>query len=115
MADESVLEGLNPFDLLDAESARAERHFLTIEDWSAPSRCERWTARTGWRARVARFVIAELGKPVEIDTAGGRYVVRAGDEHAELSDDELVEASQARLPPGHGLTPALREALSTVP
>ena len=39
----------------------------------------------------------------------------AGDETAELSDEELVEASQARLPPEHPLSARLREALKAVP
>jgi uncharacterized protein (TIGR03083 family) len=232
MIEKPELDDLNPFDLLDAESALVERHFLASPDWSRPSRCEGWTtrdmlshlagvedynracldddlktlfARAGehgatdldsfnawlvelygvrpaeevieqwraanaafraemrargrdgsmatsvgpypvglqafhlameyathaddigatvdagdsegrraWRVRFARFAIAELEKPVEIGAGGGRNVVRAGGEQAELDDDELVEASQGRLPPGHPLSPALRQALGTV-
>ena len=232
MIDQSELEGLDPFDLLDAEGARVERHFLGSPEWERTSRCQGWTtrdmlshlagvedynracldddlkslfaraaehdakdldsfnawlvelygarpteevieqwqaanasfraemrargregsmttsvgpypvwlqafhlameyathaddmgaavdpaerqARTGWRARFARFAIAEQDKPVEIEAAGGRNVVKAGGEQAELDDDELIEASQGRLPPDHPLDPALREALNTV-
>jgi uncharacterized protein (TIGR03083 family) len=232
MVDQSELEGLDPFDLLDAECARVERHFAGSPDWSRPSRCEGWTtrdmlshlvgvedynracldddlqglfakaaengvsdvhsfnawlvdvygaqpaepvlerwraanaawrvemrsrgregsiatfvgpypvdlqafhlameyathaddvgaaveageasARTGWRARFARFALAELEKPVKIEAAGGRNLIQAEGEQAELSDDELVEASQGRLPPGHPLSPTLRGVLTTV-
>lgn len=232
MIDQSELDGLDPVDLLDAEGARVERHFLGSPEWDRPSRCQGWTtrhmlshlagvedynracldddlqslfaragehgvkdldsfnswlvelygarpteqvieqwrganaafraemrargregsmttsvgaypvwlqafhlameyathaddmgapvdpdersARTGWRVRFARFAIAELDKPVEIEAAGARNVVRSEGEQAELDDDELIEASQGRLPPGHPLDPALREALNTV-
>jgi uncharacterized protein (TIGR03083 family) len=232
VVDETGLEGLDPFDLLDAEGARVERHFTGAVDWSRPSRCAGWStrdmlshlagvedynracldddmaglfaraselgvtdvhsfndwmvrhhgardtkevldewraanaafraemrargrsgsmatsvgpypvglqgfhlameyathaddigaavddaqrpARDAWRARFARFVLAEQDKPVEVETAGGRNVVRSGDEQAELSDDELVEASQGRLPADHPLSPGLREVLNTV-
>jgi uncharacterized protein (TIGR03083 family) len=232
VVDETELEGLDPFDLLDAESARVERHLTGAVDWSRRSRCAGWSTRDmlshlagvevynracvdddmaglfarasehgvtdvhsfndwqvrhhgardtkevleewmaanaafraeirargrdgsmatsigpypvglqtfhmameyathaddigadigdaerpgrdEWRARFARFALAEQDKPVETDAAGGRNVVRAGDEQAELSDAELVEASQGRLPDDHPLSPPLREALNTV-
>jgi uncharacterized protein (TIGR03083 family) len=232
MADQSELEGLDPFDLLDAESARVERHFLGSPDWDRPSRCQGWTTRdmlshlagvedynracldddlpslfaraaenkatdldsfnswlvelygalpaevvieqwraanaafraemrargrdgsmttsvgaypvwlqafhlameyathaddigavvddaerqdrTAWRARFARFAVAEQEKLVMIEGAGGRNRVRAGSDEVELDDDDLIEASQGRLSPDHPLSPALREALNTV-
>jgi hypothetical protein len=70
--------------------------------------------RTSWRARFARFALGELDKPVEVESAGGRHRVRSAGEEADLSDDELVEASQGRLSPDHPLSPALRAALNTV-
>jgi uncharacterized protein (TIGR03083 family) len=232
MTDQSELEGLDPFDLLDIEGARVERHFLGSPDWDRPSRCEGWTtrdmlshlagvedynracldddvqslfaraaenkatdldsfnawlvelygsmptevvidqwrtanaafrqevrargrdgsmttsvgaypvwlqtfhlaqeyathaddmgaavdeaerqSRAAWRARFARFAIAEQEKMVEIEATGGRNRVRAGSDEADLSDEELIEASQGRLPPDHPLSPALREVLNTV-
>ncbi|WP_433336893.1 maleylpyruvate isomerase family mycothiol-dependent enzyme [Spirillospora sp. CA-294931] len=45
--ESDVLEGLNPFDLLDAEAARLDAYFarLTDPDWNHPSRCEGWRVR----------------------------------------------------------------------
>lgn len=35
MMDHSELDGLDPFDLLDDESRRVERHFSALEDWGS--------------------------------------------------------------------------------
>lgn len=43
--DDAELRDLDPFDLLDEESARVERHFGAADDWERPTRCEGWTAR----------------------------------------------------------------------
>jgi uncharacterized protein (TIGR03083 family) len=73
-------------------------------------------ARTAWRMVFGRFVLAELDKPVTVEPAGpGRQRVRAGDEEAELSDEDFVDATQGRLPAGHPLSKNLRQVLSTVP
>ncbi|KAA1416820.1 maleylpyruvate isomerase family mycothiol-dependent enzyme [Nocardioides humilatus] len=45
MADESLLDGLDPFDLLDREADRVHRFFTSEPDWSLPSRCAGWTVR----------------------------------------------------------------------
>ena len=234
MPDESELEAFDPCDLLDAESARVDRHFSGGRDWSRPSRCEGWdtramlshlmgvedynracleggvgalleegaasgvtdadsfnawmndryqdlpvaelierwraanaafraemrargrhgtvdtsigaypswlqtfhiaaeyathgddigvavgeperAARMAWRVVFGRFVLAENEKPVTVEPAGpGRQRVRTTDEEAELSDDDFVEATQARLPANHPLSGSLLQALSTVP
>jgi hypothetical protein len=73
-------------------------------------------ARTAWRVVFGRFVLAGNDKPVMVSPAGpGRQRVQAGDEEAELSDEDFVEATQARLPPEHPISKSLREALSTMP
>jgi hypothetical protein len=69
-------------------------------------------ARTDWRVRFTRFALGELDKPVVIERAGGHNVVRSGDETVELSDADLVEAGQGRLPAGT-LSKTLDEALRT--
>jgi uncharacterized protein (TIGR03083 family) len=45
--DASDLEGLDPYDLMAAESARLERYFggLSEASWEKPSRCEGWSVR----------------------------------------------------------------------
>jgi len=234
MADESDLEAFDPFDLLDEECARVDRHLSENPDWGRPSRCAGWTTRDmlshlmgvevynracldgavaalleeagragakdvdsfngwmqerfgtepaaavidrwraanaefrsemrsrgrhgtvdssigaypswlqafhlaaeyathgddigvevapsdqtrrqAWRVVFGRFVLAENGKPVTVEPAGpGRQFVQAGTEQAELSDEDFVEATQARLPADHPLSGTLQQALSTMP
>jgi uncharacterized protein (TIGR03083 family) len=47
MTDDRDLQGLDPYDLLDAEAARLDRHFSGLDDadWARPSRCEGWSVR----------------------------------------------------------------------
>lgn len=47
MVDTSDIEGLDPFDLLDAESDRVGRFFENLDgdEWSVPTRCDGWTRR----------------------------------------------------------------------
>jgi len=45
MADESLLDGLDPFDLLGREADRVHRLFTSEPDWSRSSRCAGWTVR----------------------------------------------------------------------
>ena len=45
MADESILDGLGPFELLDREAGRVHHLVTSAPDWSRPSRCAGWTVR----------------------------------------------------------------------
>jgi uncharacterized protein (TIGR03083 family) len=47
MADDSELDGLDPFDLLDEEAARLDAYFsdLPASEWERPSRCVGWSIR----------------------------------------------------------------------
>lgn len=47
MVDDADLQGLDPYDLMDAEAARLERFFTGLDDaaWSRPSRCAGWSVR----------------------------------------------------------------------
>ena len=47
MTDDHELDGLDPFDILDAEASRLDHHFagLTGEDWARPTRCAGWSVR----------------------------------------------------------------------
>lgn len=45
--DDSELAEIDPFAALDAEAARLDRHFSSLDEsgWQRPSRCEGWTTR----------------------------------------------------------------------
>ncbi|HKY14141.1 MAG TPA: maleylpyruvate isomerase family mycothiol-dependent enzyme [Microthrixaceae bacterium] len=49
MSPEDQLEGLDPYDLYDAEAARIAEYFSSVPDddprWSVASRCEGWSVR----------------------------------------------------------------------
>jgi uncharacterized protein (TIGR03083 family) len=47
VTDDRDLEGLDPYDLMDAEANRLDRFFATLRgpDWERPSRCEGWSVR----------------------------------------------------------------------
>ena len=47
MPDDAVLDGLDPYDLMDAEAARLDAYFsgLDAEGWKRPSVCSDWTTR----------------------------------------------------------------------
>jgi uncharacterized protein (TIGR03083 family) len=47
VVDEQDLTGLDPYDLMDEESARLERFFASLDDsgWQQPTRCAGWSVR----------------------------------------------------------------------
>jgi uncharacterized protein (TIGR03083 family) len=47
MPDEAVLEGIDPYDVMDVEAARLDAYFsgLDAADWERPSACEGWTVK----------------------------------------------------------------------
>ena len=47
MVDDADLQGLDPYDLMQAEGARLDRFFAGLDDaaWARPSRCEGWSVR----------------------------------------------------------------------
>jgi uncharacterized protein (TIGR03083 family) len=47
MIDDRDLEGLDPYDLMDAEAARLDGYFSGLDTvaWSRPSRCAGWSVR----------------------------------------------------------------------
>ena len=45
MADESLLDGLDPFELQEREADRVYAHVTSSPDWKRPSRCQGWTVR----------------------------------------------------------------------
>lgn len=47
MVDDSDLNGLDPYELMEVEAQRLDRYFSTLDDgaWNRPSRCEGWSVR----------------------------------------------------------------------
>lgn len=45
MADESLLDGLDPFELQEREADRVHAHVTSSPDWTRASRCEGWSVR----------------------------------------------------------------------
>ncbi len=84
------------------------------DDVGVPVGADEADARTDWRRRFAVFVLSEMKPDVEVSAAGGGTVVQAEGEEAVLSDDELVAATNGRLPADHPLPAALRQALNVV-
>jgi hypothetical protein len=110
----SMTTSVGPYPVWLQAFHLAMEYATHADDIGAAVNADERDTRRAWRVRFARFAIAELEKPVEIEAAAGRNVVRAGGEQAELDDDELVDASQGRLTPDHPLGLAVREALNTV-
>ena len=67
-----------------------------------------------WRARFARFALAEAKPDVEVQLLDDGTWVRANGVEATLTDDQLIDAVNARLPADSAVSPALREALAAL-
>ncbi|REE99064.1 maleylpyruvate isomerase family mycothiol-dependent enzyme [Thermomonospora umbrina] len=67
--------------------------------------------RSAWRARVALFALAEADSSAEVTQTDGGFRVRLDGESVDLSRPDFVAATTARLPEGHPLPPAFRDAL----
>src|SRR5688572_7030537 len=102
MPDESLLEGLDPFRLLDRESERVYAHFRSGPDWQRPSRCEGWSTRDmlGHLMGLEDYVRANLDKRVRALVDEGRSAGGHGiggfnqwqiEQYADVPTDELVE------------------------
>jgi uncharacterized protein (TIGR03083 family) len=74
MADESILAGLDPFDLLDREADRVHRLFTSGPDWSRPSRCAGWTVRD----MLGHLVSLEAYTRANLDGTVGEMFQEAG-------------------------------------
>jgi uncharacterized protein (TIGR03083 family) len=90
----------------------ASEYATHADDIGLPVRSYEEPARTGWRARVGRFVLAERHSPVEVKPLNGRFRVSVGNVDAELAAADFVTATVDRLPPEYPLDPALRDALA---
>jgi len=106
MADESLLEGLDPFVLLDRESERVHAHFASGPDWNRPSRCPGWTTRDmlGHLMGLEDYVRANLDGRVRALVGEGRAAGAKGvdgfnawqiDGYADVPPDALIERWRA--------------------
>jgi uncharacterized protein (TIGR03083 family) len=95
--DDSMLDGLDPNDLLDAECGRVERHLTTLgaDTWQQPSRCEGWTTRD----MMSHLLGVEIYNRACLDDAIGKLFEEAGRHGAddvESFNDWLVRVHSAR-------------------
>jgi uncharacterized protein (TIGR03083 family) len=101
MPDETLLDGLDPFELLDRESERVYAHFASGPDWSRPSRCEGWSTRDmlGHLMGLEDYARANLDGRVKALVAEGRAAGARGvdgfnawqiGEYADVPADALI-------------------------
>ena len=114
MTDDSDLEGLDPYDIMDAEAARLDRFFagLDADAWMQPSRCEGWSVRDvlahllaseGYNAasldgKVAEFLAAWSARGVTDLSSANEFGIRELDarstgEHRSYSNVVLAGAA----------------------
>jgi uncharacterized protein (TIGR03083 family) len=84
------------------------------DDVGVPVSADEAEARTDWRRRFAVFVLSEMKPDVEVGAAEGGTAVRAEGQEAVVSDDDLIAATNGRLPADHPLPASLRQALNVV-
>jgi uncharacterized protein (TIGR03083 family) len=77
-ADPHVLDDLDPFDLLDVESARLDAYlsWLPAETWAAPTRCAGWSVRD----LLGHLATLEEYNRACLDDTVGALVARAYEE-----------------------------------
>jgi len=95
----------------------AQEYATHADDMNVAVAADEVEARRDWRARFTRFALTELDRPVTVEQRGGRNVIRVSTDGADgddviLSDDDLIEAGQGRLP-GGALPPGYEELLRT--
>lgn len=102
MADESLLDGLNPFDLQEREADRVYAHVTSSPDWARASRCEGWSVRDllAHLIGLEDYTRAGIDNGVqalfrESATAGAADVAGLNawqiSMYADLSEPELIE------------------------
>ena len=107
-ADPALLEGLDPYDLMDAEAARIDAYLsaLAPEGWSTPSACDDWTVQqlTAHLAASEEYNRACMsdGVPAFLEAMGARGVTDMNSfnavgvaDRADRSTDELLEEWRA--------------------
>ena len=102
MTDDRDLEGLDPYDLMDAEAARLDRFFAGLDAaaWSRPSRCAGWSVRD----LMAHLLASEQYNAACLDGTVGDFLASVGAKGAtdlssanELGIRELDDRSPQEL------------------
>jgi uncharacterized protein (TIGR03083 family) len=80
VTDDRDLEGLDPYDLMDAEAARLDRFFSALSEdvWSKPSRCEGWSVRDV----LAHLVASEDYNHASLEGTVGEFLASWGEKGA---------------------------------
>ena len=80
MTDDRDLQGLDPYDLMDAEAARLDHFFSALGDdvWSKPSRCEGWSVRDV----LAHLVASEDYNHASLEGTVGEFLASWGEKGA---------------------------------
>lgn len=102
MPDTSHLEGLDPYEAQDAETARIVAHLAALDQqgWAAPSRCEEWSVRdvVGHLVAVEDYHRACLdGRVAELIEAGLAAGLTSLDEFNKAGVDERADRSTAQV------------------
>jgi len=114
MVDDADLQGLDPYDLMQAEAARLDRFFqgLDTSAWSQPSRCAGWSVRdvlahllaseqynvASLDGTVADFLAGVGARGATDLTSANELGIRELDDHttAQLIDEWRAENDQTR-------------------
>jgi uncharacterized protein (TIGR03083 family) len=102
MVDDTDLEGLDPYDLMQAEANRLDQFFTGLDDdaWSRPSRCEGWSVRDV----LAHLLASEQYNSASLEGTVGDFLASVGARGAidlasanELGIRELDDQSTAQI------------------
>ncbi|WP_018657960.1 maleylpyruvate isomerase family mycothiol-dependent enzyme [Actinomadura flavalba] len=109
--DGSLVTRSGPYSVGFQTLHYASEYATHADDIGAPVEPGEREGRTAWRARVGILALSERGTGVFVRETKGGYHILWGAESADLSPDEFVAATTARLPNDHALSVPLREAL----
>jgi uncharacterized protein (TIGR03083 family) len=76
MVDDADLQGLDPYELMQAEAGRLDRYFTGLDDaaWSRPSRCEGWSVRD----LLAHLLASEQYNTASLNGTVGDFLASVG-------------------------------------
>jgi uncharacterized protein (TIGR03083 family) len=90
-------------------------HMAThADDIDVPVDAADVAGRVAWRVAVCEFGLSEAGWPVELERSRDANRVRLGDAAAVFTDQEFVDAVNARLPADHSVPAEIRDAIKVL-